>query len=160
MTVFERRILLMVRAARRDALGVVRDRVAGRGWTSGLIRATGGARPACGRTGTSGNRSEVELVDVAGVEDGGRPEDDRRADSGGRGENRVFAELPGLELGSRVDGGDARGQRCRCVAGEVAQVTGVPQLERLDGAVLDVRLHLRRQSEAGERDLDVLVRGQ
>src|ERR1700712_1000371 len=107
MTVFERRILLMVRAARRDALGVVRDRVAGRGWTSGLIRATGGARPACGRTGTSGNRSEVELVDVAGVEDGRRPEDDRRPDPLGRRENGVVAELSGFELGAGVDGGDA-----------------------------------------------------
>src|SRR6201985_2289812 len=99
------------------------------------------------------DRSEVELVDVGRVEDGRRAEHDRRADAGSGREHLVVAELAGREAGSRRQGGGTRGERGRRVAGQVTEVGRVPQLELLDRAVLDVRLHLRREPEAGQSEL-------
>src|ERR1700744_5917996 len=81
-------------------------------------------------------RSEVELVDVGGVEDGRRPQQHGvvRAD-------RERAQLSGLERGALLDRELAPGDFRRGVAGQVAQVGRVPQLERLDRAVGHVLLH-------------------
>src|SRR5450756_2907525 len=97
--------------------------------------------------------SEVELGDVGLVEDVRRAEHDRRADAGGGREHLVAAKRAGREACPGRQGGGTGSQRGRRVAGQVTEVGRVPQLELLDRAVLDVRLHLRREPEAGQREL-------
>src|SRR5215213_10051536 len=97
---------------------------------------------------------EVELVDVALVERRQRPEDDLAV-----GADRVLAEAAGLELLALL-AGDAPGyERCRGLAGQVADVLRDPQLELVHGAVLDVLAHLVREAEPGQLDLALLRRG-
>src|SRR5690606_5084041 len=76
--------------------------------------------------------SEVVVVDVLGVEDGGRAEDDLAARA-----DRALAELAGLELLALGSGDLAGRQRRRRVGGQVAEGLGGPQREFLDRAVLD-----------------------
>src|SRR6201999_2815982 len=92
--------------------------------------------------------SEVEVVDVGGVEDGRRPQQHGvvRAD----GER---AELAGLERGALLDRELAPGDLGGGVAGQVTQVGRVPQLERFDRAVGHVLLHRVRCTQPGELHL-------
>src|SRR5215211_820200 len=96
---------------------------------------------------------EVELVDVLLVEHERRTEQHGplRADL-------VFAELAGPErlAGLAAD----RGRRVvhRGIAGEVAEIGRVPQLERGDGAVLDVLAQGVRRPEPRQLDLAAVLR--
>src|SRR5690606_17440789 len=104
--------------------------------------------PLPGRAVRADEGSEVEVVDVGGLEGERRAEDDLtvRAD----GPLAEPACLERLALGP----GDLPGhQRGGGVGGQVAEVLGVPQGELLDGAVLDELAHLVRRAEAGEHDL-------
>src|SRR5579875_3821519 len=88
------------------------------------------------------SRSEVELIDVGLVEHRRRPEHDRELTIAG-------GDRVGLVQRSRGECRSglhrrARGERSRGVAGQVAEVARVPQLEGLHRAVLDVLAHLRR----------------
>src|SRR5215207_459399 len=97
--------------------------------------------------------SEVELVDVVLVERRERPEHDLAV-----GADRVLAEPTGLELLALRPGDPPGGERRGGLAGEVADVLGHPQLELVDGAVLDELAHLVREPQAGQLDL-ALLRG-
>src|ERR1700729_130827 len=106
---------------------------AGQPWSR---RLRPGPRPAPG--------SEVELVDIALVEDERRAEQDRMICP-----DRELAELPGRErLAGRV-GDLPRREIHRGVGGEVTEVGRVPQLERLHRPVRDVFLHRVRGTGAG-----------
>src|ERR671925_2416158 len=97
--------------------------------------------------------SEVEVVDVLLVEPRRRPEDHLALLA-----DRLLAELAGLErlaLGAGDPAGRERGGR---VAGEVADVLRVPQLERLHAPALDELAHLVRRPEAGDLDLALVAR--
>src|SRR5215208_1885238 len=87
--------------------------------------------------------SEVEVVDVLGVERRQRAEHDLAV-----GADRVLAEPPGLELLALLAGDPPGHQRGGGLAGQVADVLGHPQLELLDGPVLDELAHLVREAQA------------
>src|SRR3954453_7690104 len=97
--------------------------------------------------------SEVEVVDVLSGERRQRAEDDLAV-----GADRVVAEPPGLELLALLAGYAPGDERRGGLAGEVADVLRHPQLELLDGAVLDELAHLVREPEAGQLDLALLRR--
>src|SRR5215218_5003840 len=86
---------------------------------------------------------EVEVVDVVGAEGRQRPEHDLAV-----GADRVLAQAAGLELLALLAGDAARRQRGAGLAREVADVLGHPQLELVDGPVLDELAHLVREPEA------------
>src|SRR5436190_9788277 len=95
-----------------------------------------------------GRGLEVELVDVGLVEDLGRAEEDLAVLA-----DRLLAEVPGLEGLALLAGDLAGAQRRRGVGGQVAELARVPELEGLDGAVLDELAHLVGGAEPGEGDL-------
>ena len=64
------------------------------------------------------------------------------------GADRVVAEPAGLELLALLAGDAAGDERRGRLAGEIADVLGHPQLELVDGAVLDELAHLVRGSPA------------
>src|SRR6185295_15956674 len=97
--------------------------------------------------------SEVELVDVAGVERERVAEHHCRVCSNG-----VLAELAGGELLTLLAGDQAGGERGARVGGQVAEVGRVPQRERLHRAVLDELLHLVRGAQTGQLDLALVRR--
>src|ERR687886_740384 len=85
---------------------------------------------------------EVELRDVLLVEGGQGPEHDLAVLA-----DRVLAEPPGGERLARL-AGDAPGhERGGGLAGQVADVLGHPELELVDGPVLDELAHLVREAE-------------
>src|SRR4029077_14639712 len=100
---------------------------------------------------------ELELVDVLDVERVRRSEDDLRLAVRAP-DDHVVAEFPGLEGMTDLAGDRAVGKRGDRVAGEVPEVLGVPELERRHRAVVHVRLHLARQTEACEDDLLLVLR--
>src|ERR687894_2841653 len=130
-------------AAWRSRYSVSRS---GRTWRVKQTRGTGGAPrvgPCRRRTGPAAagpTTSEVEVVDVLGVEDRRVTEDDDAV--GLDGELAQLAGLEGLALGT---GDLARGERGAGVRGQVAELLGVPQREGLHGAVLHVLAHLVRR---------------
>ena len=75
------------------------------------------------------------------------------------GADRVLAEPPGLELLALLAGDPPGDERRGGLAGEVADVLGHPELELLDGPVLDELAHLVREAQAGQLDLALLRRG-
>src|SRR4051794_36345391 len=90
-------------------------------------------------SGSLDDRSEVELVDVVGVE----PE--RVAEQHGAVRSHLErAQVTGVEAVALLAGDRAVDERLRGVRRERAEVTGVPERELLHGAVLDVFLHLVR----------------
>src|SRR5437763_4277526 len=95
---------------------------------------------------------EVELVHVLDRERERRPEDHLRLPVRAI-DDRVRAELAGLERLADLARDGALGKRGDRVAREVPEVIGVPEGERRHGAVVDVLLHLARQAEACEHDL-------
>src|SRR5690349_15089830 len=96
---------------------------------------------------------EVEVVDVVGLEGRQRAEHDLAV-----GADRVLAETAGLELLALLAGDPARGERRSGLTGEVADVLRDPQLELVDGPVLDELAHLVREAQAGQLDLALLRR--
>src|SRR4051812_39422156 len=98
--------------------------------------------------------SEVEVVDVLGGERGERAEDDLAV-----GADRVLAEPAGLELLALLAGDAAGLERRGSLTRQVADVLRHPELELLDGAVLDELAHLVREPEPGQLDLALLRRG-
>src|SRR5438132_1677793 len=96
---------------------------------------------------------EVELVDVRLVEDERRPEEHRalRADL-------VLAESARGERLARLAGQRARRDVHSRVRGKVAEVGGIPELERYDRAVFDVLAQLVRRAEPGQLDLPAVLR--
>src|SRR3954453_10604842 len=95
---------------------------------------------------------ELQIVDVLDFEGVRRAEDDLRLPVRAL-HDLVLAELAGGERLADLSGDLAFGERGDRVAAEVAEILRVPQGELLDGAVVDVLLHLARQAEAGEHDL-------
>src|SRR5215469_17180558 len=98
--------------------------------------------------------SEVEVVDVGGVEDERRAEQDGlvRADR----ERAELARAECLAL-SAVD--LLRRELDRGVPGQIAEVGRVPQLEGLDGAVGDVLLQRVRSAKTGQQNLAAVLIG-
>src|SRR3954471_3464843 len=88
--------------------------------------------------------SEVEVVDVLGGERRERAEDDLAV-----GADRVLAEPAGLELLALLAGDAAGLERRGSLTRQVADVLRHPELEFLDGAVLDELAHLVREPEPG-----------
>ena len=82
---------------------------------------------------------ELEVVDVVLVEHGRRAEQDLAL-----GADRAAAQLAGGEGLAFLAGDRARRERGRGVAGELAELTRIPQLEGLNRAVLDELAHLVR----------------
>src|SRR3954469_575675 len=121
-------------------------------------RARGAGREAEGPGRAAGSLtvidSEVEVVDVLRVEAGGRAEDDLAV-----GADRVLAEPAGLELLALLAGDAAGLERRGSLTRQVADVLRHPELELLDGAVLDELAHLVREPEPGQLDLALLRRG-
>src|SRR4051812_36560281 len=97
---------------------------------------------------------EVELRDVLLVERRQRAEDDLPVVA-----DRVLPEAPGGERLARLAGDAPGDQRRRGLAGEVADVLGHPELELVDGPVLDELAHLVREAETGQLDRALLRRG-
>src|SRR5438045_5759338 len=101
---------------------------------------------------------EVEVVDVL---DGER---ERRSENHLRPlvrapDDVVLAELSGRERLADLARDLAVGKRRDRVPREVAEVPRIPELERRDGVVMDVLLHLARQAEACEHDLLLVLGG-
>src|SRR6266508_3970671 len=101
---------------------------------------------------------EVELVDVLDVEDERRSEDHLRTLVRAV-DDLVGAELAGLERLADLARDGAFGERRNRVAGEVPEVMGVQERELVNGAVVELFLHLARQAEAREHDLLLVLRG-
>src|SRR3954453_13067371 len=80
-----------------------------------------------------GGRSEVELVDVVGVELERLPEQDRVVGADGE-----VAEVAGGELVALVALDVTVDERLRGVRRQRAEVARIPERELLDGPVLDV----------------------
>src|SRR3954470_16312912 len=101
-----------------------------------------------------GARSEVEVVDVVGVELERVAEQHRavRAD-------RERAQVTGVEGVALLAGDVAVDQGLGGVRREGAEVGRVPERELGDGAVLDVVAHLVRRAEPGQHDLALGVGG-
>src|SRR5690242_19668833 len=91
---------------------------------------------------------EVELVDVALVEDRRRAEQDLAL-----GADRLLTQVAGLELVALGAGDLPARQRRRGVAGQVAELARIPQLERVDRSVLDEVTQLVRRTETRQLDL-------
>src|SRR5262245_33821787 len=89
---------------------------------------------------------ELELVDVLNGERVRRSQDHLRPLVRAV-DDRVLAELAGLELLSHLARDRAVREGRDCVACQVPEVLGVPEGERRDRAVVHVLLHLARQPE-------------
>src|SRR4051812_46512625 len=91
---------------------------------------------------------EIEVVDIAGIECGRRSENDLALRADG-----ALAEFARIERLALLAADRARRERRGRIAGEIAQLVRVPQLESLHGAVLHERAHLVRRAETGHRHL-------
>src|SRR3954452_18008249 len=100
---------------------------------------------------------ELELVDVLDRERVRRSKDDLRLPIRAL-DDHVVAELAGLERLTDLARDLAAGERGDSVAGEVPEVFRVPELERLHRAVVDVGLHLARQTETRQHHLVLVPR--
>ena len=96
---------------------------------------------------------KVVVVDIARIEGGRRPKNDLAVLADG-----PLAELAGLKRFALLAADRARRQVRRGISGQIAQLTWIPQLERLDRAVLDERSHLVRCAKSRQHDLPFLRR--
>src|SRR5260370_42014678 len=90
---------------------------------------------------------EIEVVDIRRIERGRWSKHDFAALA-----HRALAQFARVKAVAFLARDRARREVSRRVRREVTELTRVPQLQRLHGAVLDERAHLVRRTESSDHD--------